>query len=150
MSMFGAVASGEMRPHLPDPSHRATFERCKLDWSELDRNQPIHALTADLLRLRREDPVFASQRPVEGAVLGAQAFVLRYFGGPDGDRLLIVNLGMDLRFAPAPEPLLAPVEGEGWRLLWSSEAPRYGGVGTPPLDPAREWMLPGRTALVFT
>ena len=38
----------------------------------------------DLIRLRRRDPVFRAQRPrgVDGAVLGPEAFVLRFFGEP--------------------------------------------------------------------
>jgi maltooligosyltrehalose trehalohydrolase len=65
------------------------------------------------------------------------------------DRLLIVNLGRDLRLEPAPEPLLAPVEGQGWRLLWSSDAPRYGGAGTPALDSDGVWRIPGHVAMVL-
>ena len=94
-----------------------------------------YALHCDLLRLRREDPVFASQRSdrLHGAVLAAEAFVLRYFGEAGDDRLLLVNLGRDLQFLPPSEPLLALPPGNDWRLLWSSEDPRYGGCGTPPL-----------------
>ena len=52
----------------------------------------------DLLRLRRKDPVFAAQAAhgIDGAVLGPEAFLLRFFA-PDGDdRLLLVNFGRDL------------------------------------------------------
>ena len=65
-----------------------------------------------------------AQRPrgVDGAVLGPEAFVLRFFGeqsteGDGGaDRLLLVNLGVDLDLDPAPEPLLAPPAGALWRV----------------------------------
>src|SRR5207249_3824305 len=78
------------------------------------------------LRVRR-------QGEVDGAVLGPHAFVLRWFSQP---RLLVVNLGLDLELAAAPEPLLAPPEGTRWRVLWSSEDPRYGGGGVlPPETP---------------
>jgi maltooligosyltrehalose trehalohydrolase len=83
-------------------------------------------------------------------VLAPQALVLRYFGGEDGDRLLVLNLGCDLDFTPAPEPLLAPPWGMIWTLRWSSEAVRYGGQGTPPVDPSGEWRLPGECALLFS
>ena len=46
-------------------------------------------------------------------VRGPEAFVLRFFSGADGDRLLVVNYGRDLRLDVAPEPLLAPPEGRG-------------------------------------
>jgi maltooligosyltrehalose trehalohydrolase len=74
--------------------------------------------------------------------------VLRDFGDPDGDRLLVVNFGRDLHLDPAPEPLLAPPEGKRWKTLWSSEDPRYGGQGTP-LETEENWRLPGQAAVVL-
>jgi maltooligosyltrehalose trehalohydrolase len=47
-----------------------------------------------------------------------------------------------------PEPLLAPMEDGAWKLIWSSEDPRYGGFGTPPLG-EQSWRLPGHAALVL-
>jgi maltooligosyltrehalose trehalohydrolase len=64
--------------------------------------------------------------------------------------LLLVNLGRALRLAPAPEPLLAPPPGRAWRLLWSSDDPRYGGDGTGPVQPESEGcQLPGEAALLL-
>jgi hypothetical protein len=63
--------------------------------------------------------------------------------------LLIVNLGPDLLLGPAPEPLLAPVDGQAWRLLWSSEAPIYGGSGGPTQDEHGDWLVPGQAAVVL-
>jgi maltooligosyltrehalose trehalohydrolase len=74
---------------------------------------------------------------------------LRFFGEEDDDRLLLVNFGLDLNLIPAPEPLLAPPEGKEWRVLWSSEDPRYGGTGAPPLDPEEKWFLPGHAAMAL-
>ena len=94
-------------------------------------------------------------------MLGGEAFVLRFFG-PDGaavefgdelsgDRLLLVNLGRDLRLDSAAEPLLAPPATARWRQLWSSEHASYGGGGTPPVeDRDGIWRLPGRAAIVMT
>src|SRR5262249_19239688 len=99
---------------LPDPHDESTFERCTLDFRERRTHAEAYDLYRDLLRLRREDPVFRSPQPrgVDGAVLGPEAFVLRFFEHPGGtggqDRLLLVNLGRDLKLEPAPEPLLAP------------------------------------------
>jgi maltooligosyltrehalose trehalohydrolase len=75
--------------------------------------------------------------------------VLRFFSQYGADRLLIVNLGRDLLLGPAPEPLLAPVEGQAWRLLWSSEAPVYGGSGGPAQDAAGDWLISGQSATVL-
>ena len=151
LGQFPELAQPEMRACLADPGELATFERCKLDLSERETHAPIYRLHKDLLRLRREDPVFRAQRPggVDGAVLGEEAFVLRYFGGREGDRLLLVNLGRDLQLDPAPEPLLAPPEGRPWEIQWSSEAPCYGGCGTAPLDTTKGWQIPGHSAMVM-
>jgi maltooligosyltrehalose trehalohydrolase len=151
LSQCLSIAQPEMQALLPDPGDPSTFERCKLDFSERARHGEAYALHHDLLRLRRNDPVFRTARihGLDGAVLGREAFVLRYFGGPDGDRLLMVNFGRDLLLDPAPEPLLAPPEGKRWKTLWSSEDPRYGGQGTPPPETEENWRLPGQAAVVL-
>jgi maltooligosyltrehalose trehalohydrolase len=151
LSQFPTAATPEMTARIPDPGDRETFERCKLDWSEVRKNRPIYQLHRDLLRLRREDPVLRLQRAggVDGAVLAPQAFVLRYFGEYGQDRLLVVNLGPDLNLSPAPEPLLAPPENQGWAVAWSSEDPSYGGSGTPPLETEQNWWIPGRSAVLL-
>jgi maltooligosyltrehalose trehalohydrolase len=48
-----------------------------------------------------------------------------------------------------PEPLLAPVAGHDWRLLWSSEDPRYGGSGIPLPSEDGVWHVPGQSALLL-
>src|SRR5262249_47892696 len=113
LKQFPSLASPEVQETLPDPGAEETFQRCQLNWSERRRNEHVLALHRDLLQLRRDDPIFRSQQKggLDGAVIGAQAFAIRFFG-PDGDdRLLVVNLGCDLHLDPAPEPLLAPPEG---------------------------------------
>jgi maltooligosyltrehalose trehalohydrolase len=151
LAQFPSLATPEVETCLPDPGARATFDRCKLDHGERARHAGAHALHADLLRLRREDPVFRASRSraVDGAVLEAEAFALRFFGGAAGDRLLLVNLGRQLHLEPLPEPLLAPPAGAGWRVRWSSEHPRYGACGTPPLELGEGWRLPAHAALVL-
>jgi maltooligosyltrehalose trehalohydrolase len=106
----------------------------------------------DLIKLRREDPVFHQQTKgaVDGAVLGENIFVLRFFGAAMGDRLMLANLGLDWHLEPAPEPLLAPPEGAEWKLLWSSENPAYGGSGTPTIEGEGGWRIPGHSTFVMT
>jgi maltooligosyltrehalose trehalohydrolase len=151
LTQFPSLAGPEMQALLADPANRATFERCKLDFSERQQHAAIYALHRDLLQLRREDPVFRApkERGVDGAILAPQAFLLRYFGGDGDDRLLVVNLGRDLHLEVAPEPLLAPPEGKEWTLLWSSESPAYGTGGTAPVETAAGWHLPGEAAVVL-
>jgi maltooligosyltrehalose trehalohydrolase len=153
LAQFPSIASPEVQAFLPDPADPATVERCKLDFSERVSHQGYYAMHRDLLRLRREDPVIAAygRRAIDGAVLGPDAFVLRFFGNVDGDdRLVLVNFGVDLRLDPAPEPLLAPPPVDGrWRMLWSSEDPAYGGSGTPPPETDQGWSLLGQAAIVM-
>ena len=64
--------------------------------------------------------------------------------------LMLVNLGVELRLPVAAEPLLAPPEGRRWRVLWSSEDPRYGGRGTPePETEEDNWRLAAHAAIVM-
>lgn len=150
LSQFPSIATPEGQACLPDPGDAETFARCKLKFSERRSHAAAYSLHRDLLELRREEPAFRAQKKgaVDGAVLGGNAFVLRFFQGGD-DRLLIVNLGRDLHLNPAPEPLLAPPEKARWETLWSSEHPSYGGCGTPPLDTRENWKIPGESAVVL-
>ena len=145
LSQFRNVASAAGRTLLAVPSDPATFERCTLDHAERERepHAQVLRLHRDLLRLRREDRVFAAQDAtrLHGAVLGPEAFVLRIFGDGGDDRLLVVNLGTSLPLTPAPEPLLAPPEGARWRLRWHSEEPAYGGSGMSEIDGEAPWHL---------
>jgi maltooligosyltrehalose trehalohydrolase len=149
VSQFPSTAS--VRGQLPDPGARETFERCKLDFGERERHAAAYALHCDLLKLRREDPVFSSPiaGAVDGAVLSPKGFVLRFFAEGGEDRLLLVNLGGDLAMDRVPEPLLAPPRDRRWKLLWSSEDPRYGGGGTGPVETDEGWRVPGFAALAL-
>jgi maltooligosyltrehalose trehalohydrolase len=152
LAQFPSMALAEVRATLDDPSDLATFVKCKLDASERERNAGALAFHRDLFALRRTDPTVRAQgqRGYDGAVLGLCAFALRLFGERDAeDRLLIVNLGGDLRLIPAPEPLLAPPQGTRWSVLWSSEDPRYGGDGMPPPDTDDGWNLSGESAALL-
>ena len=151
LSQFPSIASSHTALLSGAPHERSTFEKCKLDWTERDKNAHIVALHQDLLQLRREDPVFSAQRSdwIHGAVLGPDAFALRFMGGSHGDRLLLVNLGRGFRCSPNPEPLLAPPGNAEWDLLWSSDDPRYGGAGGARMRKLGTWNISGHSAIVF-
>jgi maltooligosyltrehalose trehalohydrolase len=151
LAQFRSLATPEMSGLFADPSDPATFERCKLDHGERETRSQVLSLHRDLLRLRREEPVFRVQRQhgVDGAVLGAEAFLLRFFGEQGEDRLVLFNFGIDLQLNPAPEPLLAPPAGCEWAIQWSSENPKYGGTGTAALDSEENWRIPGHAAVVL-
>lgn len=148
---FACIATPEIQACMPNPSDPQTFEKCKLDFTERHLHGFEYNLHRDLLKIRRHDPIFNTPRKggIDGAVLSQDAFIIHYFGDQDA-RLLIVNFGTDFNLSPSPEPLLASPEGTEWELLWSSENPRYGGGGTPPLSTDAHWKILGHSALVLT
>jgi maltooligosyltrehalose trehalohydrolase len=151
LTQFPNIASEQGGKLLPSPADEETFERCKLDHAEREKNAHVVRLHRDLLRLRREDPVFSRQDStrMHGAVLGPEAFLLRFLAEDGGDRLVLVNLGITLPLTPMPEPLLAPPDGCRWKLLWHSEDPRYGGNGMIEPDGEHSWRLPAHALAVL-
>jgi maltooligosyltrehalose trehalohydrolase len=151
LAQFPSAASAETQAHIPLPSERETFTRCKLDFRERESYRHIYDLHRDLLRLRRDDPRFREQAAggIDGAVLGESSFVLRYFNAEHDDRLLIVNLGGRSTLGPRPEPLLAPPLGFEWKILWTSESIRYGGPGPSEVVTDRRWILPAECAVAL-
>lgn len=151
LAQFPSVASVEAQTAIPDPCNPIVFKRSQLDLAERDRHRNSYALHRDLLWLRREDPVIAQQdrHRLDGAVIGSEAFVVRYPGPEGDDRLLLLNLGPDCDYRPAPEPLLAPPPQRRWSLLWSSDEPRYGGPGV--IDPLSDegWRLTAESAVLY-
>ncbi|HEY2905253.1 MAG TPA: malto-oligosyltrehalose trehalohydrolase [Vicinamibacterales bacterium] len=152
LTQFPSIVDFEARATLDDPASPATFERCKLDFTEREGHIDAYRLHEDLLRLRREDAAFQTtrERNVDGAVLSPHAFMLRLFANEHSDdRVLIVNLGADLMRRSIAEPLLAPPPERDWTVLWSTEDPRYGGGGLSNLWPNGAWRIPGESAVVL-
>jgi maltooligosyltrehalose trehalohydrolase len=150
LSQFPSLASNDGQEKFDNPADGGTFQRSLLDHGERARHAGAYALHRDLLALRRDDLVLGDRSyRVEGAALTNEAWLLRYIAEKGQDRLLIVNLGIDLSLTFIAEPLLAPPVGRDWRLLWSSENPRYGGSGVPlPIEDGM-WRVPGRSALLL-
>jgi maltooligosyltrehalose trehalohydrolase len=164
LSQFQGIAAAS-RDVLPDPGSPELFEASRLRWEE--RDLPAHQrplqLHRDLLALRRADPTVGGYGragvSLEVASLSPTCGILRYFvdgpaaGARSEDRLLVVNLGPDLDLQSPAEPLLSPPAEPGhtaWRMLWSSEDPRYGGSGcAEPESEDRGWRLPGFAAVLL-
>jgi maltooligosyltrehalose trehalohydrolase len=142
-------ATGQLT--FDDPCSRETFEKCKLDLSERGKHAETCALHRDLLQLRKSEAVFSRQdRQFDGAILAPETVVARFFSeGYRDDRLLMVNLGVELHLNPSPEPLLGPPADTVWEIQWSTEDPRYGGNGTAPLDSELNWIIPAHAAVVL-
>ncbi|HEX3817606.1 MAG TPA: malto-oligosyltrehalose trehalohydrolase [Chthoniobacterales bacterium] len=152
LAQFPSLASAEAQAALPDPLAPETFFASKLDLSEREKFPMISQMYRDLIRLRKEDRCFAGQEPgaIDGAVLGPQRFVLRFFGSLGDDRLLVVNFGPAVSLEIVPEPLLAPpLPGQSWQTLWSSESVLYGGPGEVPLETASAWQIPAESAVAL-
>ena len=112
---------------------RRRFERCKLDFaraaSARRRATPCTATCCGCAATTRCS-ARSGRRGVDGAVLGAEAFVLRFFGD-DGRRPAAAR---QPRPRPAPRPgagaaARAARRDSAGRCCWSSEDPRYGGSG---------------------
>ena len=156
MSQFRSAATRPLVDELPDPGEWETFVGCKIDQSERGRHAHAVALHRDLLRVRRED-LYGPERRLscDGAVIADRVFVLRWFPsdapsvsvGPAADRLLIVNLGVEVSLTALPEPLLAPPAGSEWELRWSCEDAAYGGAGTGSIETDLSWRIPGQSSV---
>jgi len=156
LAQWRSLRSPDVQKLFADPGSAETFERSRLDHSEANSHSELYRLHSDLLRLRKQDAVISRQGQdgIDGAVLSQSCFVVRFFTptiGPTigNDRLLLVNLGVELAFRPSPEPLLGPPEGMRWQTLWSSEDPQYGGNGTAALDSEENWRIPGHAAVLL-
>ena len=151
VAQFPSAANSEVQKRIPRPSDINTFQKCRLDWAERKTNASIHQLHRDLIRLRHGDSRLSLQIPgaVDGAVLGDECLVLRFFADKNNDRLLVINLGCRFDLQPCSEPLLAPPLDHKWELLWSSDHPDYGGPGVVEIDTDQQWLLPAEAAFVL-
>jgi len=150
LALFTTMAGFDPDTTFDDPLAPSTFERCKIRWADpLDAMQArVLALHRDLLRLRRDRPALTRQQrgAIDGCVLSASAFGVRFFAEDQSDDLvLLINLGVDLDRQSFAEPLLAPPEGHDWIVIWSSDDPRYGGAVVD-LWPDDRWHVPGESA----
>jgi len=151
LAPFLSLTEKEAWRTLPAPDEAEAFVRCKLDFSEREKNRELYDFHFDLLKLRREDSRFSQQSTggIDGAVVGARSFVFRYFSEDNDDRLLVVNFGKTQTLHPASEPLLAQPSGCKWETLWTTESPRYGGRGTVAIASEERWLLPAESTVAL-
>ncbi|MFI5344628.1 MAG: malto-oligosyltrehalose trehalohydrolase, partial [Chlamydiales bacterium] len=79
---FACLSTPEIQASLPEPADPETFMKCKLNYLDRENHPHEYALHRDLLKLRKNDDVFNHPQlsGIDGAVLNADAFVMRYFG----------------------------------------------------------------------
>lgn len=146
LAQFPSLATPEAQARLDDPGDPKTFERCRLDRAERKKHQRTLEMHKSLIALRKSDDRFTAPDLFDGAVLGPNAMVLRWFGGDRGDLLAVMNLGADLELPHPSEPLLAPLDGTEWATRWSSDDPAWGGAGAvPPEDDRAVWRIAGES-----
>jgi maltooligosyltrehalose trehalohydrolase len=150
MSQFPSATHPGIVDRMTAPHDAAAFERCKLDFGERETHRTTYSMFEDLLRLRREDPAFSGQDRdrLHGSVLREGAFALRFATGTGSDRLLVISLRDSLDIGGIGEPLLAPPTRRPWSVLWSTDDPKYGGLGHAP---GKDGAIPilGGSAVVF-
>src|SRR6267378_935724 len=151
LAPFLSLSEEETLKRLPAPDDPEAFSRCKLDFSEREKNRALYNLHIDLLKLRRDDSRFRLQESdgIDGAVLCPKSFVLRYFSEANDDRLLLVNFGERQVLHPASEPLLAPPADCRWETLWTSDSQRYGGEATVATAGPYRWILPAESTVAL-
>jgi maltooligosyltrehalose trehalohydrolase len=138
---FAAFKDPARREQIPDPQAESTFLRSKLRWEE--RLEPAGAgalaFHTELLRLRREDPVWSDQSAsaTKAFALGDDIVGLLR-ANAEGERLLFCNIG------DAIELQLSDPPGSGlgaWRVALCSAEKRFGGDGSEPALESQEGRL---------
>jgi maltooligosyltrehalose trehalohydrolase len=86
LEQFPSLAQPAMQEEIDDPADPETFRRCCIDVAERELHAEVYALHRDLIRLRREDRTLGARcAAIDGAVLGGDAFLLRFFGAAGAD-----------------------------------------------------------------
>jgi maltooligosyltrehalose trehalohydrolase len=150
LSQFTRLASA-FDGATTDAIGRPLFEQCRLDHGFDPGANPTWRLFRDLTAMRRADGALGQRYArLAGATLDDRVLVLRFIGRiTHEDRLLVVNLGPDLDFAWAPEPIVAPPALFTWTVSFCTEDPAYGGVGIAGNDPPMKLVATGQSTTVF-
>jgi maltooligosyltrehalose trehalohydrolase len=131
---------------IANPCSIETARAATLNHSERERNLETYRLFVDLIALRKRFFASPERTDVDGALLTYEAFVLRWFDEDGKDRLLLLNFGPQIELRAWPEPLLAPPRQHRWHTVWSSESPRYGGMGAVDAWQPVGWQLAAAAA----
>lgn len=150
LDQFPTLNKQEIKNIMANPADEATFMKSKLNLDERFLHNKFYNLFKDLIKLKKTDELFSLQGlcDVDGDVLNDSALILRFLTKENG-RLLIVNFGKTINCSPASQTLFAPYNQCQWELIFSTEAPEYGGGGLPPIESEEGWYIPAECAIVF-
>jgi maltooligosyltrehalose trehalohydrolase len=146
---FKAFSDPESRKIIPDPQALSTFQNCKLNWAE--HNREPHAgtlrLYRELLNLRKAEP--ARQRKAksffEVEALDKNILALKRETSNHSSLLAISCLQGSGRINLDTLPVTRPPDGSQWRLLLTTEDDAFTGASSPPHTTAQN----GRIILDF-
>jgi maltooligosyltrehalose trehalohydrolase len=114
---FSHFGDPSTRESIPDPQAESTFARSKLPLDELARppGSTLCQWYADLLQLRRTDPVLRDQsrERMQPRVISDDVLAVRRWSGTE-QRLLLVNFG--------PTPVEVDLSDDGWYVLLDSSS----------------------------
>jgi len=136
---------------IPDPASEKTFLMSKLRHEERLKNRNMLNFHHDLIKIRKNDFVISHQdrKTLEGAVITERVFILRYQLTQNDARLLLINTG-NRRYIYKRQslPIIANPTGTQWKIIWRSEALKYGGPEEQ-IRFGKEWVFPSYSALLF-
>jgi maltooligosyltrehalose trehalohydrolase len=130
-------------PVIPDPQAEATFLQSKLRWEELSEpdHQPSLTLYRELLHLRRTsiDLRKRTRQNCRAERLGDGVVGLLFQESIHSGLLALVDLQGGHHWEPSADPFAHLPPGWEWRIVFSSNEPRFGGSRSSGLDfsPAR-------------
>jgi maltooligosyltrehalose trehalohydrolase len=130
MEKFPVFAAALEKSDIPAPQSRETFERSRLDWSEIDREP--HAACLRLyqaaLRLRREHRAFRPKTRADYRVAALKCGVLALRMTGDGeDWLVLADLHGGHSGTLGDDEITRPPVGAEWVLVLQSNAADFGG-----------------------
>lgn len=153
-SGFRAFSDPDLREAIPDPQALSTFLASKLRLEERRTNAALYRLYRELLALRRGDPelAVADRGQTRACAVGAHLLIVHRWAG-DEHRLLLANFGAATSLSLADTPLFESSPRDGWRVMLSTSARRYGGTGERPRFQGRgvdrAIALPARSAAIL-
>ncbi|HEY7189858.1 MAG TPA: malto-oligosyltrehalose trehalohydrolase [Vicinamibacterales bacterium] len=143
LSQFASLRDRGIQRLMPAPSDASAFHRCQLRWTESRNAAETLKLHADLLALRRNDPVLSTLGTPDTAIASAaptaSVLILRYQREHD-ERLILLNLNA-LTTLEMSDPLLAAPSGQKWDMTWCSDHADYGGRGIVESFGEGQWKL---------